>query len=35
MTLFALTDEAEELPRNAAVVVEQVLEGWVILVRKP
>ncbi len=35
MTLFALTDEAEELPRNAAVVIEQVLEGWVILVRKP
>ncbi len=35
MTLFALTDEPEELPRNAGVVVEQVLEGWVVLVRKP
>lgn len=35
MTLFALTDEEEELPRNARVVVEQVLEGWIALVRRP
>ena len=34
MNLLALTDESEELPRNTPVVIEQVLDGWVVLVRK-
>ena len=35
MTLFALTDDPEDLPRNAGVVVEHIMEGWIALVRKP
>lgn len=35
MTLFAITDDPEDLPRNSGVVVEQVMEGWLVLVRKP
>ena len=34
MTLQAVTDEAEDLPRNTPVVVDHVLEGWIVLVRK-
>ena len=34
LNLLAVTDEPEDLPRDTLVVVERVLEGWIVLVRK-
>ena len=34
LNLLAVTDETEDLPRNTPVVVERVLEGWIVLVRR-
>ena len=34
LNLLAVTDEAEDLPRTTPVVVERVLEGWIVLVRR-
>jgi hypothetical protein len=34
MNLLALTDEAEDLPRNTPVVIDHILDGWIALVRK-
>lgn len=34
MNLFALTDESEDLLRNTPVVIDHVLDGWIVLVRK-
>ena len=34
MTLFAVTDDPEDIPRNSRVIIEQVMEGWIVLVRR-
>ena len=34
MTLYAITDDPEDIPKNCPIIVEQVLEGWIVLVKR-